>query len=207
MKAVLLLGLLPWAATLRGDDFPHHNFTFGAGAALPRGDVGPILGNAPGISVGYGYRFHRYFQADLGLDVLFGAADVEDYLNTGIGYFRIKDREYFVPLGGRAIIPVFSGRLLFSGGGGAAWMKYAERVNQPSYDFHIDCPSCTSRDGWGYYARGNVSYFLNRDRNFRVGETTKVIRGHTSGEPIGSVPGFRTYDKWLNIFGEVGFSF
>ena len=86
-------------------------------------------------------------------------------------------------------------------------MRYAERVNQPSYDFRIDCPTCTSRTGWGYYALANVSYFLNQAQNFRVGFTTKAVRGHTDGDPLGPVPGFRTRDKWLNLAAEVGFSF
>src|SRR5215510_13531622 len=187
--------------------FPHHNFTFGAGAARPRGDLGPILGDTPGVSIGYGYRFHRYFQADAGLDVLFGAASVRDFLSTGLGDFRIRDREYFVPFGGRAIIPLAHDRVLLSGGGGGAWIKYRERVNQPGDYIHIDCPVCSSRDGWGYYAQGNLSYFVNRMKNFRIGVNTKVVRGHTDGQSIGLVPGFKTRDKWLLINAEFGFSF
>lgn len=200
--SLLCIFLAPLAAQ---DYFPRHNFTFGGGAGLPRGDLGPVLEDSPGISAGYGYRFHRYFQADLGLDVLFGAARVEDYLTTGIGDFRIKDREYFVPFGGRAILPLARGRFLLSGGGGGTWMKYLERVSQPSPDFRIDCPICTSRSGWGYYALGNASYFPWQA--IRVGANVKVIRGHTEGEPIGPVPGFRTHDKWLLINAEIGFSF
>jgi hypothetical protein len=187
--------------------FPHHNFTFGAGAGRPRGDLGPVLDDTPGISVGYGYRFHRYFQADVGVDILFGAASVRDFLTTGIGDFRIKDREYFLPFGGRAIIPLARGRMLLSGGAGAAWIRYAERVSQPSSDFRIGCPVCTSRNGWGYYAQGNASWFLNRSQNFRIGVNTKVVRGHTDGDPLGFVPGFRTRDKWLMMNAEFGFSF
>jgi hypothetical protein len=187
--------------------YPRHNLTLGAGASRPRGDLGPVLEDSPGISVAYGYRFQRYFQADVGLDVLFGAARIRDFLTTDIGYFRIKDREYFLPLGGRAILPFAGGRLLVSGGGGGVWMRYNERINQPSYYFRIDCPVCSARSGWGYYALGNVSFFLNRNQNFRVGMTTKVVRGHTDGEGLGPVPGFRTRDKWLHLNGEVGFSF
>src|SRR5689334_22995879 len=124
MKARLLLAILPtvvlvplWAQ----DYYPHHNFTFGAGAQRPRGDIGSLLEDSGGIGVGYGYRFHRYFQADIGLDVMFGAARVRDFLNTGIGDVRIKDREYFPSFGGRAIIPLARGRFLVSGGAGGTW--------------------------------------------------------------------------------------
>jgi hypothetical protein len=78
---------------------------------------------------------------------LFGAADVEDYLNTGAGFLKIRDREVFVPLGGRAILPLARGRFLFGGGGGVAYMRYAEVLRQPSEYFRFDCPVCTSRSG------------------------------------------------------------
>jgi hypothetical protein len=202
-----LLPLLVLAPLCAEDRFPHHNFTFGAGATRPRGDLGAYLEDSPAISVGYGYRFHRYFQADIGMDIAFGAARVKDYLDVGVGSVRIKDREYFPTFGGRAILPLLDGRALLSGGAGGAWMKYAERISQPTDYYRYECPVCTSRDGWGYYAMGNVSYFLNRSHNFRVGVTAKSIRGNTDGESIGPVPGFRTKDKWFQLVGELGFSF
>jgi hypothetical protein len=203
----LLLPALLLAPLWAQDRYPHHNFTFGAGAGMPRADLAPVLEDSPGIGIGYGYRFNRYLQADIGLDMVFGAAQIRDYLDTGIGSVRIRDREYFPTFGGRAILPLVHGRFLISGGGGGAWLKYAERVSQPSDYYRVDCPVCTSRDGWGYYALGNASYFFNRWQNFRVGVTVKSIRGHTNGEPIGPVPGFQTRDRWTHVFGEIGFSF
>ena len=94
---VLLLAVAPLAAD---DYYPRHNITFGAGAARPRGDLGNLLEDTGGVSLAYGYRFMRYFQADLGLDILFGAARVKDFLLTDIGDFRIKDREYLCPWAG-----------------------------------------------------------------------------------------------------------
>jgi hypothetical protein len=186
--------------------YPHHNFTFALGDAKPKGDLAPYFVQRPIISAGYGYRFHRYFQADVGLDVVFGAAHVEDYLETDFGPLRIRDRQFFVPFGGRAILPVFDGRLLISGGGGGAYMRYSELLRQPASDFRIDCPVCLSRDGWGYYALADVSFYLDRDQHFRLGAVAKTYRGHTEGESISGVPA-RTKDRWLNILGQVGFSF
>lgn len=195
-------------ARLSAQDWhPKHNFTLGAGAALPRGEVNEWFSGSPGAGFSYGYRFHRYFQADAGLDVGFGAADVRDYLDTGFGPLRIRDREYFVPLGGRVIAPFAGGRILVSGGGGAAWMRYAEGLRQINDYYKLDCPPCTARSGWGYYVLGNVSFFLNAGQNFRVGFTNKVYRGHTEGEPLGDLPGRRTKDNWLKLYGELGFSF
>lgn len=199
---VPLLVLGPLAAQ---DYYPHHNFTFGAGAMRPRGDLGPVLDDSPGVSVGYGYRFLRYLQADISVDILFGAAGIRDFLSTGIGDYRIKDREYFLPFGGRAIAPLFGGRLLISGGG--AWLKYHERVNQPGSDFRVDCPVCAARSGWGYYALANASYFVESGKHIRIGATTRVMRGHTDGDPLGYVPGFQTKDHWLSIGAEFGLSF
>src|SRR5437899_8586011 len=114
MRALWLL--LP--LSLAGEDYPHHNFTFGAGGGQPRGELRGLFSGSPGIAIDYGYRFHRYFQAEIGLDTLFGAANVRDFIGSGFGALQIRDREFFLPLGGRAILPFARGRLLISGGGG-----------------------------------------------------------------------------------------
>lgn len=189
------------------DYYPHHNFTFSAGAARPKGDLSPYLEVAPAVGVGYGYRFLRYFQADAGVDINFGAARVRDFLSTQVGDLRIKDREYFVQFGGRGIAPLFHGRVLFSAGGGGAYMRYAERISQPSSYFRVGCPVCTARSGWGYYAVADTTVFLDRAQHFRIGPAAKFFRGHTTGEPLGNLPGVRTKDHWINLYAELGFSF
>jgi hypothetical protein len=133
--ALALAGTPLWAQR----SYPRHNFTGGIGGAFPRSDLSSVMQSAPGVSIGYGYRFARYLQADTGLEVLFGAAGVREFESTQIGTFRIKDREYFVPLGGRVIVPFMEGRLLIHGGGGAAFMKYNESLNQPSSYYRVGC--------------------------------------------------------------------
>ena len=187
--------------------YPRHNFTFGVGAGMPRGDLKPYFVTKPGIEIGYGYRFYRYFQADAGFDMVFGAADVQAYLNTSLGPLRIRDRQYFVPFGVRAILPIAGGRVLFSGGGGGAYLRYSEVLHQPSDYYHVDCPVCTSRDGCGYYALADVSVFVDRAKHFRVGAVTKTYRGHTQGNGLSGLPPIETSDRWINILGQVGFSF
>jgi hypothetical protein len=205
MKALLVLAAV--APLLAETYYPRHNFTFGAGAGLPRADLTSLLADSPGLGVGYGYRFHRNFQADVGLDVLFGAAGIRDFLPTQFGDLRIKDYQYLVPFGGRAILPLWDGRFLLSGGGGGTYMRYSERIRQPSSYFRIDCPACNSRSGWGYYALAGTRVALDRGHNFWFGVTTKVYRGHTEGDPLGDVPRLRTRDHWINVFAEFGFSF
>jgi len=209
VKSITLLAIAAASAVpLAAQWYPRHNFTFGAGGASPQGELADYgFENRPGISVAYGYRFSRYLQADAGLDVVFGAGGIRDYLETDFGPLRIRDRQFFVPLGGRAILPVAGGRMLFFGGGGIAWLKYSELLHQPSDYYHIDCPVCSSRSGWGGYALAGVNYFLDSGKHFRVGATVKSFRGHTEGDPLADVPGIRTNDRWINVLGDFGFSF
>jgi hypothetical protein len=207
-RFLLLLAATPLLAQHYSEPYyPHHNFSAALGAERPRGDLGGPFQDAPVFSFGYGYRFYRYFQADIGLDVGIGAAQIKDYLITGIGDFRIRDYQFFVPFGGRAIIPLWNGRFQFAGGGGGAKLHYSERVSQPSTYFRVDCPVCTSRGGWGYYALLNASFALDHGQHFRFGATTKVYRGHTDGEPLGAIPGIRTKDRWVNLFAEFNVGF
>jgi len=189
------------------DWYPKHNFTVSGGFARPRGDIGGLLGDAPAFGFGYGFRFHRSFQVDAGLDTGFGAAGIRDFLDTEIGPRRIRDYQVFVPFGGRAILPIAGERFWIGGGGGGAYIDYRERVNQADEYYRIDCPSCASRNGWGYYGLVNVGAALDRSKRFRLGVTAKMYRAHTDGDPLGAVPGFRTKDRWFLLGGEFGFSF
>jgi hypothetical protein len=199
---LLAAGLIP-----AQDWYPHNNFTVSGGFARPRGDIGGLFDDAPAFGFGYGYRFHPNFQVETGLDTAFGAAGVRDYLNTDFGPRRIRDYQFFVPFGGRAIIPLAQERFWIAGGAGGAYLNYRERISQPSDYYRIDCYACSARSGWGYYGLVNVGTALDRGRHLRLGITAKMYRAHTEGEPLGNVPGLRTRDKWLMITGDFGFSF
>lgn len=207
--AIPLLLMAAWAhgQSWRESYYPRHNFTFAMGVAQPRADLANAFETRPLISAAYGYRFQRYFQVDVGLDTVFGAAGVRAFEDTGIGYARIRDYEFFLPLGGRAILPLFRGRLLIAGGGGGAWAHYTELLHQPADYVHVDCLTCGSRNGWMSYALADVSAFLDQGQHFRVGAVTKVYRGYTNGDPLGALPAVRTTDRWVNIMGLFGFSF
>lgn len=207
--------LVAWLATsgvlaaqsFFGGYYPRHNFTFGAGAASPRAELTGLFVDRPGISIAYGYRFQRYLQADFGLDTVFGAGQIRDFFDTPLGPSRIRDYQFFLPLGGRGIIPLAGGRLLLSGGGGGAYVWYTELLHQLSDYYRVDCPVCNARSGWGYYTLVGAEAFLDRGRHFRLGVTGKVYRAHTEGDRLGAVPGLRTRDHWLHLFGLFGFSF
>jgi hypothetical protein len=200
---LLTLACLPLVGQ---SDFRKHNITGGLGTASPRQDLDPYFRTRPALSIGYGYRFFRYAQVDAGLDMVFGAASVREFVDTGfLGPRRIRDRQFLVPLGGRVILPI--GRVLVYGGGGGAFMRYSEMVNQPNQWYRIDCPICRARDGWASYALVGGSIALDDAQHFRIGGTAKMYRGFTEGQAFGAVPNIRTNDGWLNIMGEFTFSF
>lgn len=204
---VILLSLLVTGLLNAQPYYRRHYFTLGGGAGLPRGDLNAVFNDSFGLNLNYGYRFVRYFQADVGLDTLFGAAGVRDFLDTSFGPRRIRDYQFFVPFGGRAILPLAGERLLIYGSGGGAYMRYTELLSQPSDFFRIDCPVCTARSGWGYYAGFGFSGAVDRGQFIRIGAGTRVYRGHTDGEPIGAAPALRTKDRWVRLMAEVSFSF
>jgi hypothetical protein len=202
---LFVMGFLPTIGL--ADGFPRHNFNFGAGAGVPRSQLGSFFDPKAGASIGYGYRFHEYFQADIGFDAIFGAGNVREFANTITGFRRIRDFQYLLPVGGRAILPLANGRLQLFGGGGGTYMRYQEQLSQPSSYYRLECPDCTARSGWGYYATAGFTVFLDRRRLMRIGVAPRVYRGHTDGERVGNVPGFRTSDHWVTVMAEFGISF
>ena len=64
-SGLFAFALLLAAAPSRAQDFPRHNFTVGAGGAVPQAELSRFMQSAPGVSVSYGYRFLRNFQADM----------------------------------------------------------------------------------------------------------------------------------------------
>ena len=200
----LLVAVSPLAAQTR---WPKHYATFGVGAGLPGGALSGLFNDRPGISVNYGYRFMRYVQADVGLDTVFGAAGVRQFLLTDLGYVRIRDFQWLIPFGGRLVLPVKAGRLLLSAGGGGAYMRYSERLQQPSSYYRFTCTTCNARSGWGNYALASASVALDHYQRFRAGVTSKFYRGHTDGAAVGALPAAETLDRWVNLFVDVTVTF
>jgi len=202
MLAMLAATLLPAQAR-----FPRHHFTVGGGGGIPDADLKPFLDTSPVVRVNYGYRFTRNFQADFGLDTVFHAANVRDFLQSQVGDLRIKDYQFLLPFGGRVVVPWK--RLEVFGGGGPTYFRYQERVRQPfgGGNFQIDCPVCRSRSGWGYYATVGFSVALDRGQHFRLGASSRVYRGDTSGDAFGPLPALQTRDHWINSAAELTLSF
>lgn len=164
---VLLVMSVPLVAQ---SGYRRHNFTVGGGAGIPGGDVQPLLSASPLVNIGYGYRFSRYFQLDAGFDTVFHTARINDFYDSQFGSLRIRDYLHIVPVGGRAVIPIAGGRVQLSGGGGGAYIRYQERIQQPFGDggLRINCPVCAGRGGFGYYGLLGASFALDRYQNFRL---------------------------------------
>ncbi|MBI1896980.1 MAG: hypothetical protein HYZ57_07950 [Acidobacteria bacterium] len=207
MRRFFAVALL--AAPALAADFHRHNFWVDLGGARPGGDLKPVFSDSFVLGFGYGYRLHEYFQAEAGLDTVFGAAGVREFLPSFVGDLRIRDYQWLLPMGGRVIVPLGSERVLFSAGGGGVYMRYGERLRQPfQYStIRFECPVCLSRDGWGYYGLVGANVALDRAAHFRVGVTSRVYRGKTDGEPLGALPAVRTRDRWVNVAGEFAVSF
>src|SRR5262249_40259060 len=120
MRSLLLLVI--GAPLLAQSWYPRHNFSFGVGAGRPRAALEVPFGDSTLLSIGYGYGIRRNLQADVGMDAVFGAAKVRDFLATGFGDLRIRDYQFMVPFGARAILPLEHDRFLISAGGGGAYL-------------------------------------------------------------------------------------
>jgi hypothetical protein len=187
-------------------DVHHYNVIVGVGPAIPVGNTTNYLSTAPMFKVGFGYRFNRWFQGDVGLQLAFGAANNQNAEISEIGPVQGGDHEFMVPLGGRFIIPNPFKKIEVSAGGGAAYLHYSETIPNAG-QIGINCYSCTSRGGWGGYGLANARYFLNDSHNFSVGTTLQFIAASTNGQAVASIPAIATTDHWVNLTFEFGLSF
>jgi hypothetical protein len=206
---LLTMVMIPAIPLHAQSSWAKHNFTLGGGAAIPRDGLEPYFDTAGAFRFAYGFRFLRNFQADAGVDVAFQAAGVDDYYYSYYGPLRIRDYQYFVPLGGRIVLPFARERVQFYAGGGGAYLRYSEIVTQPFGEggFRVECPPCRARSGWGYYGLAGGSVALDRGNHFRMGGGVTVYRATTSGDSFGALPRFETRDRWINALMEFTFSF
>jgi hypothetical protein len=206
ISAVLLLPVMVFA-----QDYHHSDIDVGVGFAASGSSAGAYLSNAPLFDLGYGWRFNKRFQADVGLQVAFGALNNPNPEATNFGFVQGGDHEFIIPLGGRVYIPLPWARFELSAGGGAAYLHYTETAANTGggygYGYSSYCYSCTSRGGWGGYGMANLRYWLNDNKNFSIGTTVEYVAGHTSGPPVGGILAVKSTDHWLNIMFQFGVGF
>ncbi len=188
--------------------WPKHNIWGGMGIAMPRQELQPGYQNAFGWTVGYGYRPIRYLQLDAGYEGSYNAADVDDYYDQpAFGPLRIRDYQTFIPFGARVVYPMAGGRFEIFGGGGGAYLRYSEHMQQPGDYYNLGCPVCRSRDGFGWQALAGFNVGIVPSNAIKLGVFTRVYDGETSGQPVGSIWPGKTKDKWVNTYLTLSFSF
>ncbi len=188
------------------DEIHHSNISVGLGPAIPVGNTTNYLSAAPLFRAAYGYRFNKWFQADAGLQIAFGAANNQNAEVSDIGALQGGDHEFMIPLGGRIYIPTRFSRVDLSAGGGAAYLHYSETIPGAG-QIGVYCYSCTSRAGWGGYGLASARYFLDDNHIFSLGTTFQYIAASTNGQAVGNIPPVRTTDHWTNVIFEFGLSF
>ncbi len=181
-----------------------NQITLGGGAGIPGGELRQSMSSSALVRVAYGFRIRRHFQADIALDVVMRSAGISISQQSLVGEIRIRDDEYLLPFGGRAILPLVSYRLELFAGGGVVYLRYEETAEIPGLDVYgdgyvnIPCPTCRSRAGWGYYGTAGLDFALDRGQRVWLGVEGRYIKGRTSGALLGSGAPFGTNDTWFN---------
>jgi hypothetical protein len=177
MRRLLTLSLM--AGSLYGQEFQPKRITVGIGVATP----GDASNSDPGValSINFAHRYTRNIQADLGLQTSFN----QDYRNqvpsTGAGLTTTTN--FFVPLGGRIIIPLLEGRLEPSFGLGGVYAYDKRR----SGDKHQA----------GAYGLAGISYAIDSSQRHWLGVTVRYINMMSAGRP---------HPTWVNVTGEYTYS-
>ncbi len=177
-----IFALATLACSLWGQqDVNRHSLTIGAGNAVPTGYNNNYLDPGTAVELNYGHRFTRFIQADIGFESSFNK-DYRGY-NPKFGSGLTTNTNFFVPAGGRIVIPIWNGKLEPSFGLGGVY-RY-DKGN-----------SFQSHQG-GVYGLGGVTYALDSQQRHRVGITIRYLNIMSAGAP---------HPQWVNLFGEYTFS-
>lgn len=217
---ILMLGISPWIAQAQTNEKPderessNHHFTHGsielsAGKMDPRGDLRGVYNPGFILGLNVGLRFKRFVQLDVGFDYGFRAAGVSRNIDVQIentqvpfGSRRVRDRELFLPVGGRLVLPLAGERVLVSAGGGFSYLRYFETaIGEHTSQVRevVRCSSCGSRSGWGPYQIAQLQIALDKQKRWGFGFTAKYFQVPTNGSPVGGSLAGSSQDRWLNL--------
>jgi hypothetical protein len=132
------------------------------------------------LELNYGRRFTKFIQMDMGFESSFN----KDHRNYSGNYAGLTtSTNFFVPVGGRIVIPLLEGRLepSFGVGGVYAWDK--------NNLYH--------QNQGGIYGLAGASYALDSRHKHSVGMTLRYMNMLSPGRP---------HPRWLNVFGEYTYS-
>ena len=141
---------------------------------------------ATGLGLSYGYRVHKYVEAEAGV---FTALDPTGEICSHNGCEDIGDHYFWVPFGARFIAPLYLGRIEFSGGGGGLYEKYTGGAEFGG--------AFLPRHGWGGYFVGSAAVALDHSRHFWLGVTPRWFLANPAN----------ARDRWFQISGEFSVRF
>ncbi len=144
--------------------------------------------SATGLGLSYGYRVHKYVEAEAGL---FTALDPTGDICSHNGCVDINDHFFWVPFGVRFIAPLARGRIEFSAGGGGLYEKHTLGNAFPQGG------TADSRTAWGGYFVGSAAVALDRSRHFWLGAAPRWFLAN----------GFVARDRWFQISAEFSVRF
>src|SRR3954452_11569001 len=172
---LLLLALMP-----AGAQEYWHRLTGSFGALNPlHGYQANTFNSAPMLSFDYGFRFHRYIQADVGADIGFA----NEKVSSGTSESEYRRNIYIWRFGYRGIVPLWHDRIEASAGAGAGHSYLKPTI--PGYEV------------WLVYGQLGANYAIDRNGRYRAGVTVRWYR-----DPIG-VP----VQQWLTVGAEFSYSF
>ena len=80
------------------------------------------------------------------------------------------------------------------------------RIRSARSRVQVGCPTCSARDGVGYYGLVGVDFALTHGQALRFGVFTRIVQGHTNGASVG-LASDRTRDRWINSFATLSLNF
>lgn len=166
------------AVPVFAQDMYQNRLTVGVGTAVP---AETSLDPSVAVELNFAHRYTRFIQLDAGFEASFNKDYRNYYPKFGTGLTTTTN--FFVPAGGRIVIPVLNGRIEPSFGLGGVY-RYDQRA-----PFHPN--------QGGIYGLGGVSYALDSGQRHRVGLTVRYINIMSAGTP---------HPQWVNLFGEYTYS-
>jgi hypothetical protein len=209
--AVVLIatGLLIPAAWCQGKDSPYYRFQLDGNAGYMSTQGGNSSGSSasPGGGFTVGYRAVRHFMVESGVDFRYGnlfpetAAIAQDSSGKQSSA-TITDHTLFVPIGGRAVLPLQHGRVLLSAGGGVGVVhNYEKAVGGGS---QIDCNGfCTSHTTAGPYETVQALFLLDKRGHFGAGFGARFAEVKIKGGALDSIE----RNNWLQLTGTISCRF
>jgi hypothetical protein len=146
---------------------------------------------ATGLGLSYGYRVHKYVEAEAGVFTALNPTGEVCSVSFHIisGCVDIDDHFIWVPFGVRFTAPLYRGRLEFSAGGGGLFEKYTSGATFGGafLPYH----------GWGGYFVGSAAMALDHSRHFWLGATPRWFLANPANGR----------DRWFQICGEFSVRF